>query len=112
MTNVGLDTGPAMPSPWAIPEVSSVFPVPRRPSSKTTSPGKSTPASRRPSASVSSGDWVRVVIMRASATEEAELFGVGIRSGRCPEVGVVFEGEVTVDSVADEDEVVAHVLQV
>src|SRR3954453_15081115 len=70
--NVGLLTSPgATPSPSARPRTNAVFPAPRSPNSRTTSPAESAGASSRPSAAVSWSECVvtvRTVIGIANRT--------------------------------------------
>src|SRR6266536_3622915 len=59
MMKVGLVTASAsMPSPIAIPRASTVLPVPSSPHSASTSPGAACAASRSPSRSVWSEEWL------------------------------------------------------
>ena len=62
MVKVGLVTRSSIPSPLAMPEMNAVFPAPRSPVKATTVPGPIAPASRSPSARVSSGLWVMISI--------------------------------------------------
>src|SRR6266542_171627 len=59
MMNVGLVTASSsMPRPMATPRASTVFPVPSSPHSAMTSPGVACVASRSPSRSVWSEEWL------------------------------------------------------
>src|SRR6478672_5255478 len=68
MMNVGLVTdSSSMPRPIAMPRASTVLPAPSSPQSATTVPGSACAASRSPSRSVWSDEWLTRSIVPGSA---------------------------------------------